>query len=342
MFTDHDPPLYVRAPHPLWWEVLRHSWSAPRNRALVLRDRSGGFHRAGAGQGAPGPAGGRYAGSPAARLRLRDCDQAFHVQLDQRSGTRTVGLPTGRGTESTDVRVLWWADDPAQVVRSGTLYGWHPVRKELERCLGVIGGEYANVGKRITGDVLLQYLGGPRRLPDHGLAFRVTEILTREDAEELRLGEPAEGGAPYPWTDTREEYEFCKQAVQEGPVSLAALWLVRHPEQVSQVLDWAVGHADLIRGETTWQDQLALLLGKLTAQEQQELSLLLRDRLSALGRPVPGPTATPTGRPAGRTTGPPYAGEPGGGWTASGANGMRSANGANGRPVGDRLNGVPR
>ncbi|MFF0295976.1 hypothetical protein ACFYST_20945 [Kitasatospora sp. NPDC004614] len=318
MSTENDAPLYVRAPRALWREVLRHRWSAPRNRALVLRDRSGGFHRAGADPS--GPALGKF---PAARLRLRDYDQAYHVDLDQRIGSRTVGLPTGRGTASTDVRVLWWADDAAQVVRSGTLYGWHPVRKELERCLGHIGDEYAAVGKRVTADVLLQYLGGPRRLPDHGLVYRVTDVSTREDAEELRLGEPVEAGAPYPWTDSREEYEFCKQAVQEGPVSLAALWLVRHPEQVSQVLDWAVGHADLIRGETTWQDQLAGLLGKLPQQEQDELSLLLHDRLSALGRRVPGPTPPPA----------PQTPPPGHDWTGGGLNG---------RVAGDRLNGVAR
>ncbi|MGW4384161.1 hypothetical protein [Kitasatospora sp. NPDC004531] len=314
MPTDNDPPLYARAPRALWWEVLRHSWSAPRNRALVLRDRSGGFHQAGA-QPAVDPSGPTLVKAPSSRPRLRDCDQAFHVGLDQRTGTRSVGLPTGRGTVSADVRVLWWADDPVQVVRSGTAYGWHPVRKELERCLSMIGNEYANVGKRITAEVLLRYLGAPRRLPDHGLVYRVTDVFSREDSEELRLGEPVEPGAPYPWTDTREEYEFCKQAVQEGPVSLAALWLVRHPEQVSQVLDWAVNHAELIRGETRWQDELAGMLGTLTEQEQRELSLMLSDRLSRLGRRVPGP--------------PPPASD-------------RTASGANGYPVGDRLNGAAR
>ncbi|MGX4735684.1 hypothetical protein ACI1MP_35505 [Kitasatospora griseola] len=333
MSTESDPPLYVRAPQAVWWEVLRHRWSAPRNRALVLRDRSGGYHRAGAEQGTWGPEGPILNRFPAARLRLRDYDQAFHVGLDQRGGTRTVALPTGRGTASTDVRVLWWVDDAAQVVRSGTLHGWHPVRTELERCLAMIGNEYAAVGKRITADVLLRYLGAPRRLPDHGLVYRVADVLTHENAEELRLGEPVEGGAPYPWTDTREEYEFCKQAVQEGPVSLAALWLVRHPEQVSQVLDWAVAHAELIRGETTWQDELAGLLGKLTKQEQAELSLLLRDRLSALGRRVPGPTP-----PSGPQAAAPGAQTP---WPGD-DRAAGGPNGANGRVVGDRLNGVRR
>lgn len=62
---------------------------------------------------------------------------------------------------------------------------------------------------------------------------------------------------------------------------------------------------------------MAGLLGKLTAQEQQELSRLLRDRLVALGRPVPGPQPPPA---AGYGTAPRVAE----GW----------ANGAmNGRPV---------
>lgn len=74
-----------------------------------------------------------------------------------------------------------------------------------------------------------------------------------------------------------------------GPVSLAGLCLVRYPDQVSQVLAWSVRNPGLVREETDWQEEMAGLLGKLTPQEQQELSELLRDRLVSLGRHVPSP-----------------------------------------------------
>ncbi|MCQ8773314.1 hypothetical protein [Streptomyces telluris] len=39
---------------------------------------------------------------------------------------------------------------------------------------------------------------------------------------------------------------------------------------------------------TDWQEELASLLGRLSDQERKEISCVLRDRISALGRQVPG------------------------------------------------------
>ncbi|MCZ1006664.1 hypothetical protein [Streptomyces lydicus] len=296
MNTDTDKPVYALAPQAPWREILRQRWSGRLDRALVLRDRGGVYHVVGARYRSVPPRGAAGFGTGAAekgaaafRTRLRGYDSAFHVRLDEYPGTRAVALPTPYGTESVDVQVLWWVHDPLQVVRSRTTHGWFAVRKDLDRRLRHLKEEYGSDRRGLGAPEMMQDLAVPYELPDCGLAYRVTDVCAREDEGELRLGEPGDAGLPGSWTDkSREEYDFCTRAVREGPVSLAALWLVRHPDQVSQVLDWAVNHPGLIRGETNWQDEVAGLLGKLTAQERQELSEMLRDRLAALGRHVPG------------------------------------------------------
>ncbi|MGK4584852.1 hypothetical protein [Kitasatospora sp. HPMI-4] len=294
MTAENDQPVYTRAARAPWQEILLHRWSGRRDRALVLRDRNGLYHLPGNRRRrdvlpvedlATGPA----EQGAGIRAGLLGYDGAFLVHLDERPGTRAVAFPTSYGTESVDVQVLWWVHDAAQVVRTRTTHGWFPVRKDLDRRLRRLRDEYARAGHSLGAPELVQHLTAPHQLHDCGLTYRVTDVSARENDTELRLGEPGGTGLPYSWSDrSREEYDFCRRAVQEGPVSLAALWLVRHPDQVSEVLNWAVDHSGLIRGTTTWQDEMAGLLGRLTAQEQQELSQLMRDRLVALGRQVPG------------------------------------------------------
>ncbi|MFB7471338.1 hypothetical protein [Kitasatospora sp. NPDC056184] len=340
MNADLDPPLYTRAARAPWREILGHRWSGRRDRALVLRDRAGDHHLAGTarrrfgtdedgpGQGAPG---------------LWGYDGAYLVQLDERPALRAVGIPTPYGTESFDVHVLWWAHDPVQVVRTATVRGWYPVRKDLEGRLRRLHEQYAAAGRRLGASEVMQYLAAPYAMADCGLGYRVTDVCARENADELRLGDGGGAGLPRGWNEeSKEEYEFCRRAVQQGPVYLAALWLARRPEEVRQVLDWTVDHADLLRGATDWQDAVAGLLGRLTPQEQQELSRLLRDRLVALGRSVPGP-ASPPSPPSTPPPPPPSAAPefgkvriPADGWAGGMANG--AANGAvngvvNGRPL---------
>ncbi|MFE6780120.1 hypothetical protein [Streptomyces sp. NPDC057702] len=317
MNTELNPPLYTRARYAPWREILRQRWSGRQDRALVLRDRGGLYHLSGSRQ-QPAPAPGALAldsGEPAregtvARPRLFGHDSAYLVPLDEFPGTRTVAMPTHHGTESVDVQVLWWVHDPTQTVRSRTTHGWPAVRRDLDRRLRHLKAEYAAAGHGFGVPEMRQQLAVARALPECGLSYRATDVSAREGDTELRLAD-SDGAEPaYLWSGTsREEYDFCKRAVRDGPVSLAALWLVRHPDQVSQVLDWTVAHSGLLRGETTWQDEVAGLLGTLTAQERQELSALLRDRLGALGRTVPGQQGAGAGAEAPR----PYAnGWPGG------------------------------
>ncbi|MEV0260251.1 hypothetical protein AB0I49_02745 [Streptomyces sp. NPDC050617] len=330
--SEIDQPVYILAVHAPWREILRQRWSGRLDRALVLRDKGGAHHvlgrrnRHGARTGSPLGMLLRGIEEPGAepmeamsRPRLLGgYDAAFHVHLGERSQTRGVGLPTAFGTESVDVRVLWWVHDPVQAVRSGTTHGWDVVRNGLDRALHHLEAGQTAEGYGIAAAEMLRSLSPPQRLEASGLTYRVTDVFARESAGELRLGQAGDAGLPYSWTaNHREEYEFCLQALRGGPVSLAALWLLRHPDQVSQVLDWTVSHQAALRGEVGWQDEMAQMLGKLTPQEQQELSELLRDRLVALGRQVPGQRAA---KADGGIAPPGPGGRPGaaGGWGADG------------------------
>ncbi|WP_078600050.1 hypothetical protein [Streptomyces violens] len=299
MTREAAPAVYTTAPHSPWREILKHRWSGRRDRALVLETRGGAYRVLGSRRrqdrvetvlaslsATREPVAGE---SAAAVRRLGGYERAFHVQLTERSDVLPVGLPTSYGAEPVDAHVLWWVHDPAEVVRSRTANGWNAVRRDLERRLHHLEEAHAAQGHSVGAPEMMHHLAAPHALEDSGITYRVTDVCARDRGEEFLFGRQADGGTPYTWSSVRkEEYDFCLQAVRSGPVSLAALWLLTQPDQVSDVLNWVAGNSNLLREETTWQDEMAGLLGKLTEEEQTELSRLLRDRLAALGRPVPG------------------------------------------------------
>nr|WP_202434491.1 MULTISPECIES: hypothetical protein [unclassified Streptomyces] len=258
---------------------------------MVLRDEAGDYRFLGHGgdpddAGAHGPAP-VEAAPPGLGGRYTD---VFRVDTTEHVDSQAVGLPTVYGTESVDLWVSWWVHDPVRVVRTRTAHGWHVVRTRLTGALHHLAEAQAVAGSGLGAPEIMQYLGGPQRLDEAGLSYRVFDVRLRENGEELLIGQDADEGVRYSWTASRRgEYEFCLQALQAGPASLAALWLLRHPDQVRQVLDWAVDHQSLLSPpRSDWQEELAVLLGTLTDQERKEISYMLRDRISALGRPVPG------------------------------------------------------
>ncbi|MFB8139417.1 hypothetical protein [Streptomyces parvus] len=283
--------LYHRAARPPWREILSHRWSGTRDWSLVLRDADGDYFLLGA-PGEPEDAG-AYVPPPdeaAAPGLGGDYVEVFRVDVTEHEDTQAVGLPTVYGRESVDLWVAWWVRDPVRVVRTRTLHGWHMVRTHLTSSLHHLAEAQAAAGSGLGAPEIMQYLGAPQHLEETGLSYRVLDVRLRDTGEELRLGQDEGDGVRYSWTTSRRgEYEFCLQALRAGPASLAALWLLRHPDQVRQVLDWAVDHETLLTpARTDWQEELATLLGTLTDQERKEISYLLRDRISALGRPVPG------------------------------------------------------
>ncbi|MEU3981135.1 hypothetical protein AB0F77_13600 [Streptomyces sp. NPDC026672] len=293
MSDESTERLYVRATKSPWREILSHRWSAERDWSLVLKDAVGDYFLLGR-HGDPEDIGtsaplSEEVSSPGLGGSYTD---VFRVDAAEHVDTRAVGLPTVYGTESVDLWVSWWVHDPVRVVRTKTVHGWHMVRTHLTGALHYLAEAQLVSGNGLGAPEIMQHLGMPQRLEEIGLSYRVFDVRLRETGEELLLGQQDEEGVRYSWTSSRRgEYEFCLQALHAGPASLAALWLLRHPDQVRQVLDWAVDHQDLLSPpRTDWQEELAALLGTLTDQERKEISYLLRDRLSALGRPVPGGT----------------------------------------------------
>ncbi|KOT60075.1 MULTISPECIES: hypothetical protein [Streptomyces] len=283
--------LYFRSARPPWREILSHRGATARDWSLVLRDAAGEYFFLGR-RGDPDDTG-AYMPVPdeAAAPGLRgDYTDVFRVDTTEHVDTRAIGLPTVYGTESVDLWVSWWVHDPVRVVRTRTLHGWHAVRTNLTSALHHLVEAQTVAGGGLGAPEIMQHLGMPQRLEEMGLSYRVFDVRLRETGEELVLGHEEGEGVRYSWTTSRRgEYEFCLQALRAGPVSLAALWLLRHPDQVRQVLDWAVDHQDLLSPpRTDWQEELAVLLGTLTDQERKEISYLLRDRIAALSRPVPG------------------------------------------------------
>ncbi|MGW5939328.1 hypothetical protein ACWIG3_03505 [Streptomyces celluloflavus] len=326
MTTESTEPAYTLATHAPWREILRQRWSGRRDRALVLRGRDGRHHvlwprrrhsveqaSFSAGYGDDDQV--TVVRETATALRLRgDHECAFHVPLAEHQATRAVRLPDEYGPEPVNVRVLWWVHDPAQVVRTQTGYGWDAVRKDLDRRLRELEHAYASAQQPLRAADVAQQLALPQELPECGLTYRVTDVRARDADGELLLVPSAGGGFPDVWNaNRREEYDFCLQAVRSGPASLAALWLMLHPNQVPDVLTWVAGNQSLVREEPNWQGEMAGLLGKLTEQEQLELSKILRDRLVSLGRRVPTQKESPVGatgpgghgRPAGAPNGRP-------------------------------------
>ncbi len=296
--TDETMPLlFTHAPRAPWREILRYRWSAQHDSALVLRDVEGAYHVLWAGaqhrEGASGagtgiPADPTEAGPGAPRLR-HAYEAAFRVDVAHHGNARALRIPHQYGPpEPVSLRVSWWVHDPAEVVRTQTTHGWNAVRRDLDLRLRDLEKTYAVDSQPLNADELAHHLAAPRQLGHCGISYEVTDTSSRESDDELLLSGPDAGSFPYTWTATRrEEYDFCLQAVRNGPVSLAALWLLRQPDQVRAVLDWSVGNKDLIREEVGWEDRVVGLLSCLSEEERQELSELLRDRLLALGRRVP-------------------------------------------------------
>ncbi|QMU67068.1 hypothetical protein [Streptacidiphilus sp. P02-A3a] len=195
-----------------------------------------------------------------------------------------------------EVRLNWWVDDPVWVVSAGMTHGWEAVRADLDQRLHRLEREQAVAGMVLGPEDVLSAIGDAA-LSASGFAYRITGVQTRRMDGELRLGQAGAAGLPYSWTSNRrEEYDFCLRAVRSGPLSLAALWLQRHPDQVSQVLDWSLRNQELLRGPIRWQDEMAGMLAELPPEMQQELTEVLRKRLVALGQQIPGAPAADADR----------------------------------------------
>ncbi|MFR9726336.1 hypothetical protein ACL02R_23665 [Streptomyces sp. MS19] len=287
MNTDNPQPVFAASAHTPWLEIIGHRLSGRSDRALVLLDRDGRYSvrwpRARRKTALPADTGTER---PVPRRPAAGYDSAFHVLIAEQHATRAIRLPGNYGpAEAADVRVTWWVHDPAQLVRTGTAYGWPVISRNLGARLRSLENAYTTSRRALGPDDVAYHLSSPIELPDCGLTYRVAHVHPRDVDSELLLAQPGGAGYPADWSaDHREQYSFYTEAIRSGPVALAALWLLRKPDEIRNVLDWRVSNGHLVREETDWQDEMAGLLGKLSEEEREEISKLLRDRLLIIGR----------------------------------------------------------
>ncbi|WP_369199977.1 hypothetical protein [Streptomyces sp. PU-14G] len=136
--------------------------------------------------------------------------------------------------------------------------------------------------------------GAEQILPE-GIGYVFLEAFRGEETG------PADASAPEPpaaWGEAhREMYHFYREVVAGGPAGLAALWLLHQPEQAREVLEWTVGHPQLLSGageglapdgmpdEDSWERTLARTLRELSGEERGFIGVRIAQVLSTMGVP---------------------------------------------------------
>ncbi|MCA6092131.1 hypothetical protein LE181_08150 [Streptomyces sp. SCA3-4] len=168
--------------------------------------------------------------------------EAHLVDTTRRSGVWQLMLSDRQAA----LEVTWWAADPRLVVLNRHLLNdpWAAVSGYLDGLLESVAARCRAVGRELTARDVLGQLTQPQHLPHLGLSCRVETTPPEFDA----LG-PVVASPPQLWSpQRREEYEFYLQAVRTGPEALVALWLLHHPNEVRDVLEWVVDHPREITG----------------------------------------------------------------------------------------------
>jgi hypothetical protein len=176
------------------------------------------------------------------RPRLRDAtgrryEQMFRVHLAEQHGMYL--LEVGGVTSPrliAELQLGWRVHDPVQVVRrrliDATQLVHHDVRERIEAVLARTSAQHD-----LPVDVVNDELRDPRALPDAGVTYWVGHVALQPEAGEVSRGRSLAG--PMGWSQMqREDFEFFKGLIEEGPTSLAALWLAQDPGEVRAVLDW--------------------------------------------------------------------------------------------------------
>ncbi|MFI6420799.1 hypothetical protein ACIBG6_25765 [Streptomyces sp. NPDC050842] len=177
---------------------------------------------------------------------------------DHRADTRHGG--------STRVSAAWWVSDPALVARERLAAG--DVRSWIAHDAGRRG---------VRADAVRMEF----QVPEVGISYRIGRSLP------LSVPEPSQAAdMPFVWGDERRAaYRFYREAVAQGPYSLAGLWLLHHPDQAREVLDWTVQNRSLLSDQAEWERSLVALLQGLGAEDRGFIGVKLAELLSGMGIP---------------------------------------------------------
>ncbi|MGK5731675.1 hypothetical protein [Streptomyces sp. URMC 124] len=262
-------PLWTRSRRSPLRELIRFRLSHPDHAALVLVEPDG---RAGA--------------EPSGRLSLLKAvtggyEEAYVVDTGPRTGMWQLPV----GAEPAVLEVTWWVADPAQAVLSGPgpADPWATVSGHLDRLLHAMAARTRSVGQELTPQHVAQYLSRPQPLEGTGLVCCVETTVPVFDQPGPTVGT---GAPPQLWSpQRREEYEFYLQAVRTGPDALAALWLLRHPDEVQKVLEWVSDHPRAGEPAPREDDIVCRALDGLSAEEREQLAKVVVERIHAMTAP---------------------------------------------------------
>lgn len=273
------PSLWARGGHSPLGELARFRISRPGNTALVLLDRDGRAVCEPREQGSLLRAAfGGYRGT-------------YTVDTAPRSGTWQ--LPPG--SSPATLEIVWWVAEPTQVVLGGDPPEgcWATVVAHLDRRIRTLAAQGDGEGGQGSVQELVSLLAQPQLVDSSGLACCLA------DSQPTALPRAAEKGAPpLLWSpQRREEYEFYLEAVRTGPDALAALWLLHHPQEVRQVLEWMTAHPGATAGPAPGPDVTRTLLEQLSPEEREQLAKAMAERIHAMAAPEPPPYPAQEPRP---------------------------------------------
>ncbi|MFE0421778.1 hypothetical protein [Streptomyces sp. NPDC058953] len=218
----------------------------------------------------------------------REFDSIGWVSLAER---RTVVEVPRRGpATSTPSRVryeiAWNVSNPVVAARSGLTEDG--ARRLIDQAiLGSAGLPGASdpllQPPTLYGTAQVEPPGQPRNIDGAGLTYWFLDppagLLPASNHPAELLLPPGFGEAH------REAYRFYREVVAGGPVGLAALWLLHHPDQAQGVLDWTVAHGDLLTERDGWERTLAATLQGLTKEDRGFVGVNLARLLSEVGVP---------------------------------------------------------
>lgn len=277
-------PLFTSVSSSPVRQLLRQRFGSSSDRALVfLSDQEG--------DRVEPPRGGDIWGYPRPSIGAafrREFDSIGWVSLAER---RTVVEVPRRGpATSTPSRaryeVAWSVSNPVVAARGGLTED--AARRLIDQAiLGSAGLPGASDPFRqpptLYGTAQVEPPGQPRNIDGAGLTYWFLDppsgLLPASSHPAELLLPPGFGEAH------REAYRFYREVVAGGPVGLAALWLLHHPDQAREVLDWTVAHGELLTERDGWERTLAATLQGLTKEERGFIGVGLASLLSDVGVP---------------------------------------------------------
>ncbi|MCQ6556261.1 hypothetical protein NPS70_24220 [Streptomyces sp. C10-9-1] len=218
----------------------------------------------------------------------REFDAIGWVSLAERR--TAVDVPRRSPAESTPslarYELAWSISDPVVAARSGLTEDTvcRLIEQDIRGTAARPPGSHPlRQPPTLYGTAQVEPPGQPRGIEGTGVTYRFLDPpagLLPASSRPAEVLLPSSFGEPH-----REAYRFYREVVAGGPVGLAALWLLHHPDQAREVLDWTVAHGELLTERDGWERTLAATLQGLTKEDRSFVGVNLARLLGEVGVP---------------------------------------------------------